>query len=280
MSNKIPKGWLIYFVVLSSITIGQCIVLFPATLTEYQGGQINKLGLVVWFIIMIFALLFTIFQFGSLIISLFKKKYRVVSLALFVLSALSFSWASILNVILPYEVFMISDARKIVNTQEFSALEQLYSSEGKAISFSVLPENDYFVIGDYVIDFNSHTFGPLQKGFGFFAEYYESAKAHSFSDTDSLVRALPSHLEPGAVKTMYSLMCQIGLSDVYVDTIIHGRIFAFVQSAGAGSRGILIDSTSTQATILQSLGKNSKVEQLKLLSPGIYYYRTASYQPF
>jgi hypothetical protein len=81
-------------------------------------------------------------------------------------------------------------------------------------------------------------------------------------------------------------MKEMDLSDAYVDTLIHSTVFAWEQSAGAGTRGIILNDT-LDITLMKSKIELSEKEQhggrldkFVTLSPGIYYFRTSSYNPF
>jgi hypothetical protein len=188
--------------------------------------------------------------------------------------------------VVPYDSIVLHRAKQVIKSDEFKYLRQLYLNKLNTVHISVLPKSQYLMVGDYVINFQKNTYGKLNLGIGFFAEYYTSGDAIHYSNQDSLITGLPYHLDSKNVNDVYNLMKEMDLSDAYVDTLIHSTVFAWEQSAGAGTRGIILNDT-LDITLMKSKIELSEKEQhggrldkFVTLSPGIYYFRTSSYNPF
>ena len=283
MVKGMSKLQLAYFIFLAFITIALFVIIFPFQLDEYYGHSIGKLGIIGALTFFIFDVLIFFVNIINSIVFLIRKKFRIISLSILSISFLSLFWPSLVSSVIPYDSIVLHRAQSMVQSEEFKNLRLLYPSQLNSVSVSVLPQTQYFMIGDYVINFEKNTYGPLQIGFGFFYEYYASGDSIQFASVDSMLLGLPYHLEPSKVLDVYKLMLEMNLSDAYIDTSIQCTVYSFEQSLGSGERAILLNDTLAPEILKQKIEsiinskKSKKLEYFEPISTGIYYYRTTSY---
>jgi hypothetical protein len=286
MMKGMSKLLLAYFIFLAVITIAAFVIIFPFQLDEYHGGTIGKMGILGALILIMGDMAIILINIVNSIVFLIRRKFRIISLSILSISVLSLLWPTLVSSVIPYDSIVMHRARSLIKSEEFRNLRLLYPSQLNSVAVSVLPKTQYFMIGDFVINFQKNTYGQLQHGLGFFAEYYSSGDAIHFSSVDSVLSGLPYHLEPSKVLNVYKLMLEMNLSDAYIDTSVHSTVFSFEQSAGAGERAILLNDTLASAFLklkMESISnsrQSRKLEYFEPLSSGMYYFRTASYDPF
>ncbi len=270
----------IYFVILAIVTFAAFIILFPFQLDDYEGHLIGKMGVIGAAFLFLGGVAVLLVNIISTVVFLIRRKHRLISLTILVISGLSLCWPIIAKAIVPYEGIALHRARDLIRSEDFRSLRELYPGRMNSVSVSVLPEPEYVAIGDYVIDFRKKTYGRLKFGLGFFADYYESGDALPFSDLDSLITSLPYHVESRDVIALYKLMRSLHLSDAGVDKKTRSIVFSWEQSALAGTRGIILNGSVDPTLLRSKLEVEEPFERWEVLAAGTYYFRVAAHEPF
>lgn len=278
--KKMSPSLSVYFAFLAFITIAAFIVLFPLQLDDYQGYRIGKMGIIGAAILFLGGCVVLLINIISSLVFLIRRKHRLISLVILAVSGLALCWPAIAGAIVPYEKIVLHRARQVIQSEDFRNLKDLYPSRMHAVPVSVLPRPEYFMIGDYVINFQKNTYGRLKIGLGFFADYYESGDELSFINLDSLISGLPYHVDPKNVVAIYKLMRSMHLSDASVDATTQSTVFTWEQSAAAGTRGIILNDTTDPTLLRSKIEIEAKFEKWELLSSGIYYFRISPHDPF
>ena len=270
----------VYFAFLTIFTVAVFIVLFPLQLNDYQGHTIGKMGIVGGAVLFLWGFAVLLINSISSLVFLIRRKHRLISLTILAVSGLALCWPAVAGAIVPYEKIALHRARQVIQSEDFRKLKDLYPGRMHAVPVSVLPRPEYFMIGDYVINFRKNTYGRLKLGLGFFADYYESGDALTFTSLDSLISGLPYHVDPENVVAVYKLMRSMHLSDASVDATTQSTVFSWEQSAAAGTRGIILNNTLDPALLRSKIEIEAKFEKWELLSSGIYYFRISPHDPF
>jgi hypothetical protein len=271
--GKMSSKQAFYFILLAIITVAAFIILFPLQLGEYQGHTIGKMGLIGGLMIFLGGFAVLLLNIISSIVFFIRRKHRFISLVILSVSGLALFWPAVAGAILPYETLALHRARQVINADDFRNLKKLYPGRFHSVPVSVLPQAEYFMVGDYVINFKRKTYGRLKVGLGFFADYYDSGDRLSFTDLESLIKSLPYDVHAKDVIAIYELMQRMHLSDASVDRKTHSTVFAWEQSSAAGTRGIIVNDAIDPTLLRSKMEIEAKFEKWEILSPGLYYFR-------
>jgi len=263
--DKIPTGYLIYFLFLGLLTIGSGAIAFLVVLESYYGYAIGNGGGII-LLPAVFALLVNVI---STIVMLIKRKYRPASLIFLSISILSLFWDTLATAIYPHDKHKIEQLITMISTDEFGELQRLYSETYDSIYVSIFPVKNYIMVGEYVFNIKKRTFGKHTDGLGFFGEYYESGRKTKYTDEDSLLHSLSLNISSADLHRTYALLQQLEVMDIYYDSLIHAASYRFDASAGAGNRGIIMSPNVDRTALEQQYGRITLLEKI---APNIYYF--------
>ena len=265
----------IFFGIGLVLNIANFLFLFPFILDEYQGAKMGKIGGVFLILYMGVVMFLLLVNAVVMIYFLLKKRHRTVPIFLFFLCIVSFSWGDIVELFIPWESIVSYKIHRIYDTSTFKDLQSTYKEMGNNAYFCVLPEKEFFVLGDYVFNLNMKTYGKLEHDFGFFKNYYNAGSKIKYSDLSQILNSLPYGVTHQSFESMRKLMLSLDLSDVYQDSTLHGTVYAIHSSAVGGTRAIIIGTGLKLNTLLNELNKKGKVLNFETIGEKSYYYHLA-----
>ena len=173
-----------------------------------------------------------------------------------ILTLLSIPVFFMLLIFLPEFCTKKIDSSALIQSESFQNLHQLIIQLDSTKNIAVLPQNEYVVIDQLVINLAKRTFGN-EPELGFYQTYYDEGNKNKFSSIDSLLQ--PRYIDSAQVYKITTAMKTNNIADVVINrkTITyHWKVSAMYGQEGVLYSNKKVSNDSMHYKLFEPIGSH------------------------